>query len=199
MKFKGVRLVLTPSIGCLVDKVYNVSECAVSFTLPKPLYSVHCGRGDNAYDILEVFAGFDIETTNVQYADGWYAFAYHMQICLSNQREKCVEHDERSQRSEITLVVSADIVPDHIARTQQQMRERPLGVVVEERNAVERALVEIAAFAAAFRLLRFWFLKLPPGQESQILPHYNGTPADFPGMLLLHLIQAPAYSGICAP
>lgn len=81
---------LTPSIGCLVEKVYDVTECAVSFALPKPLYSVHCGRGDNAYDILEIFAGFDIETTNVQYADGWYAFAYHMQICLSNQREKCV-------------------------------------------------------------------------------------------------------------
>ena len=79
-----------PSIGSLHEKVYDVNECSVSFTLPKPLYTVHCGRGDNAYDILEIFAGFDIETTNVQFIDGWYAFAYHMQVCISNQREKCV-------------------------------------------------------------------------------------------------------------
>ena len=58
-----------PSIGSLHEKVYNVDECAVSFSLPKPLYSVHCGRGDNTYDILEIFAGFDIETTNVQFIE----------------------------------------------------------------------------------------------------------------------------------
>lgn len=70
--------------------VYHVMEPALSFSLPDPLWSVHCGRGDNAYNILEIFGGFDIETTNTQDARGWLAYAYHFQICLANQRDTFV-------------------------------------------------------------------------------------------------------------
>jgi hypothetical protein len=71
-------------------KVYHVTQPVLSFTLPDPLWSVQCGRGEHKYKILEIFGGFDIETTNIQNVEGWSAFAYHFQISLANQRETFV-------------------------------------------------------------------------------------------------------------
>lgn len=70
--------------------IYHVTDKAISFIFPDPVYKVQMGRGEHAYDILEIFAGFDIETTNIQTVEGWSAFAYHFQVCLANQRETCV-------------------------------------------------------------------------------------------------------------
>lgn len=63
---------------------------------PEAIWSVHCGRADhkkgidNTYDILEIFGGYDTETTNIRQADGWAAYVYHFQISLANQRETVV-------------------------------------------------------------------------------------------------------------
>ena len=75
-------------------KVYHVNNKRISFKLPKPLWSVTVGHGKGKYELLEIFAGFDIETTNINQVDadyyGWYAYAYHFQVSLYTQREQYV-------------------------------------------------------------------------------------------------------------
>lgn len=75
-------------------RVFDILRLDESLYFPPALWSVHCGRAgkdkDTSYDILEVFAGYDTETTNIRQIDGWYAYVYHFQIALANQRETCV-------------------------------------------------------------------------------------------------------------
>lgn len=69
--------------------VYDISDKTISFHLPEPLFSVRSGRGEDAIEFLELFSGFDIETTNIFQLDiGWAAYAYHMQLSIYNQREQ---------------------------------------------------------------------------------------------------------------
>lgn len=75
-------------------KVYHVNTTEVSYILPKNIYKSRVGSGKKAYELIEVFGGFDIETTNICQVDkdypGWNAYAYHMQIALFTVREKYV-------------------------------------------------------------------------------------------------------------
>ena len=59
--------------------IYHITGPQKSYNFPKPLNSVQIGRGKHAYSIIELFCGFDIETTNVETSDGRHlAFAYHL-------------------------------------------------------------------------------------------------------------------------
>lgn len=73
---------------------YYITDKNITFNLPKPIWTARVGFGKSSYDVLEIFAGFDIETTNINQVDndffGWYAYAYHMQLSLFTQREQYV-------------------------------------------------------------------------------------------------------------
>lgn len=71
-------------------RVYDVLDKSITFLLPKSRGSVRIGRGEKGYNILELYAGFDIETTNVRQIDGWAAYAYHMQLSLYSGKEHYV-------------------------------------------------------------------------------------------------------------
>ena len=74
-------------------KIYHVTDRG-SYILPKPIYNTRIGKGKHAYQLLDIFGGFDIETTNICQVDndfpGWCAYAYHMQVSLFTVREKYV-------------------------------------------------------------------------------------------------------------
>lgn len=73
---------------------YYITDKNVSFVLPKIRGSARVGVGKHAYKLLEIYAGFDIETTNINQVDadayGWHAYAYHMQLTLYTDKEKYV-------------------------------------------------------------------------------------------------------------
>lgn len=71
-------------------KVYDVLDKLITFDLPKARHKVRIGRGKSAYTLLELYSGFDIETTNVRQIDGWAAYAYHMQLSLYSDKEHYV-------------------------------------------------------------------------------------------------------------
>lgn len=68
-------------------QVFHISTTEDVLTFPPCLYDVTCGRGEHQYKYLELFCGFDIETTNFEQVDGWYGYAYHFQFSIANQRE----------------------------------------------------------------------------------------------------------------
>lgn len=69
------------------QKVYHVNGIQVSYNLPKPLNVVTIGRGRGRYEMLEIYAGFDIETTTITTDDGKHlAFAYHFQVSIGTPR-----------------------------------------------------------------------------------------------------------------
>jgi GGDEF domain-containing protein len=96
-----------------------------------------------------------------------------------DQGEEGVEDDERRQGRQVSLVGALDVVPDHVARTEQEMGERPFRVVVQERDAVERPLVEIAGTLPDLLLLRPM-----PGEIPQLLPDGEGAAARLERMFL---------------
>ena len=89
-----------------------------------------------------------------------------------DQGEEGVEDDERRQGREIPLVITLDVIPDHIAGTQEQVRERPNRILVQEGDVVERSLVEIAGMLPGRLLLRPM-----PGEIPQLLPDGEGAEA----------------------
>lgn len=57
------------------------------YHFPKPLQSTKIGRGAASYQILDLFCGFDIETTTVHTPEGRHlAFAYHFQFSIGTPR-----------------------------------------------------------------------------------------------------------------
>lgn len=76
------------------EKIYKITDKSISFDLPKCKTSYTIGYGKHSYKLLEIFGGFDIETTNINQVDrdayGWYAYAYHMQLTLYTHKEKYV-------------------------------------------------------------------------------------------------------------
>ena len=78
----------------LREHVYYITDKNISFILPKCRNSYTIGYGKHSYSLLEIYAGFDIETTNINQVDadyyGWYAYAYHMQLSLYTEKEKYV-------------------------------------------------------------------------------------------------------------
>lgn len=67
--------------------IYHITGNEKTYNLPKPLAAVGIGRGEHRYEILELFAGFDIETTTVKTPEGKHlAFAYHFQVSIGTPR-----------------------------------------------------------------------------------------------------------------
>lgn len=67
--------------------VYRINENTTQFNFPKPLNVVSMGRGKNKYDLLELYCGFDIETTTITTPEGEHlAFAYHFQFSIGTPR-----------------------------------------------------------------------------------------------------------------
>ena len=60
-----------------------------------------------------------------------------------NEGEERIENNQGSQRGQIPFVLSIDIVPDHVSRTQQEVHESTLRIIVEERDAVEGPFVKV--------------------------------------------------------
>lgn len=67
-----------------MKRVFDIKNDKSYYQLPDLKRVVKMGRGDHAYQTIEIYAGFDIETTNIFQIDGWAAYAYHMQLSLSN-------------------------------------------------------------------------------------------------------------------
>ena len=65
-----------------------------------------------------------------------------------------------------------DVVPNHVAGTEQELGERPFRVVIQERDAVERPFVEIAGMLPG--LLLFGPM---PREIPQLLPDGEGAAA----------------------
>lgn len=67
--------------------IYHVDENTTDFHFMKPLNIVNIGRGKNKIEMLELYAGFDIETTTITTEDGDHlAFAYHFQFSIGTPR-----------------------------------------------------------------------------------------------------------------
>lgn len=70
-----------------VQHVYHINDPLEYFDFPKPLNSVSIGRGKNKYALLELYCGFDIETTTITTEDRRHlAFAYHFQVSIGTPR-----------------------------------------------------------------------------------------------------------------
>lgn len=70
--------------------VFDVLQEDPSLYLPKVRKTVVMGRGDHKIQIPELYAGFDIETTNIIQPDGWAAYMYHAQFSIATEKECCV-------------------------------------------------------------------------------------------------------------
>lgn len=69
------------------QKVYRLDGNDTDLHLPKPLNIVTMGRGKNKYELLELYCGFDIETTTITTPEGDHlAFAYHFQLSIGTPR-----------------------------------------------------------------------------------------------------------------
>ena len=68
------------------QKVYHIDKQLMDYNFPKPLKSVTIGRGKHTYQMLELYAGFDIETTTLEKDGKHYGFAYHFQLTIGTPR-----------------------------------------------------------------------------------------------------------------
>ena len=69
------------------QKIYSMNEKTDKFDFPKPLNTVTIGRGKHKYELLELYCGFDIETTTITTDEGKHlAFAYHFQVTVGMPR-----------------------------------------------------------------------------------------------------------------
>lgn len=75
-------------------RVFHVNDDRISYILPPCKISYTIGYGEHSYKMLEIYSGFDIETTNINQVDkdayGWYAYAYHMQLTLYTRKAEYV-------------------------------------------------------------------------------------------------------------
>ena len=70
-----------------VQHVYHINDPLQYFDFPKPLNTVGIGRGESRYELLELYCGFDIETTTITTPEGKHlAFAYHFQCSIATPR-----------------------------------------------------------------------------------------------------------------
>lgn len=67
-----------------MKRLFDIKNEKSFYQLPAVKNVVHMGRGEHKFQTLELYSGFDIETTNIFQIDGWAAYAYHMQLSLSN-------------------------------------------------------------------------------------------------------------------
>ena len=71
-------------------QIFNIKDENSYYRLPEVKRVVKMGRGENRYETIEIYAGFDIETTNIYQLDGWAAYMYHAQLCLANGKDTYV-------------------------------------------------------------------------------------------------------------
>lgn len=75
-------------------KVFHITNKIDPLTFPRVIAYSRVGHGKNSYQLVEVFGGFDIETTNIYQVEkefpGWHAYAYHMQVSLYTQRDQYI-------------------------------------------------------------------------------------------------------------
>ena len=68
-------------------KIYRIYGHVDNYELPQPLNIVSIGKGEAQYDLLEIYAGFDIETTTITTEDGKHlSFVYHFQVSIGTPR-----------------------------------------------------------------------------------------------------------------
>lgn len=68
------------------QKIYHITKPLNDYHFPKPLNAVTIGRGKHKYELLELYAGFDIETTTIEKDGSHYGFAYHFQLSIGTPR-----------------------------------------------------------------------------------------------------------------
>ena len=69
------------------QQIYHIDENTSSYNFPKPLAIDKIGRGKAQYDLLELFCGFDVETTTITRPDGKHlSFVYHFQFSIGTPR-----------------------------------------------------------------------------------------------------------------
>lgn len=75
-------------------KVFHITNKTDPIQWPRVIACSRVGHGKNSYKVVEVFGGFDIETTNIFQVEkefpGWHAYAYHMQISLYTQHDEFI-------------------------------------------------------------------------------------------------------------
>ena len=75
-------------------EVFRITNKTTPIKWPRVIAYSRVGHGKHSYQMVEVFGGFDIETTNTYQIEkefpGWHAYAYHMQISLYTQRDQFV-------------------------------------------------------------------------------------------------------------
>jgi hypothetical protein len=74
--------------------VFHITNKTTPIQWPRVIAYSRVGHGKNSYQLVEVFDGFDIETTNTYQIEkefpGWHAYAYHMQVSLYTQRDQYI-------------------------------------------------------------------------------------------------------------
>lgn len=69
------------------QKVYHIDESTKDYHFPVALAVDKIGRGKAQYDLLELFCGFDVETTTITQKDGKHlSFVYHFQFSIGTPR-----------------------------------------------------------------------------------------------------------------
>lgn len=74
--------------------VFHITNKTTPIQWPRVIAYSRVGHGKHSYQLVEVFGGFDIETTNTYQVEkefpGWHAYAYHMQVSLYTQRDQFI-------------------------------------------------------------------------------------------------------------
>lgn len=65
---------------------HHIDDKYQYYDFPKHLNTVVIGRGKSRYELLELYCGFDIETTTIHEDGRHLAFAYHFQVTIANPR-----------------------------------------------------------------------------------------------------------------
>lgn len=69
------------------QNVYRINGNETDLHLPAPLNIVNMGRGKHKYEMLELYCGFDTETTTITTPEGDHlAFVYHFQLSIGTPR-----------------------------------------------------------------------------------------------------------------
>ena len=75
-------------------EVFHITNKKDPIKWPSVIAYSRVGHGKHSYQVVEVFGGFDIETTNIYQVEkefpGWHAYAYHMQVSLYTQRDEYI-------------------------------------------------------------------------------------------------------------
>lgn len=68
------------------QNIYHINGPQFNYNFPRPLCWDRIGYGKARYDVAEIFAGLDIETTTIDKDGSHLAFAYHFQLSIGTPR-----------------------------------------------------------------------------------------------------------------